>query len=104
MPVPDSRHETVLMVDDDPQDCMPASDAFAESGANLSFACVKDGVGLLDYLLECSRSGEKKLPALILLDLSMPCNSPVLLKAPGPGRCRPGPKTQRPLRLRLISS
>jgi hypothetical protein len=27
--MPDSRHKTVLMADDDPEDCMPGSHAFA---------------------------------------------------------------------------
>ena len=70
--MPDSDYKTILMVDDDPEDCMLASDAFAESGANASFSCMEDAVELVGNLLEYSRSGEKKLPSLILLDLSMP--------------------------------
>jgi hypothetical protein len=31
--MPDSRHKTVLMADDDPEDCMPVSHALRESGA-----------------------------------------------------------------------
>ena len=70
--MPDSDHKTVLMADDDPEDCMLASHAFAESGAKAAFSCVEDGVELMDYLSEHSRSDAKRLPDLILLDLNMP--------------------------------
>jgi CheY-like chemotaxis protein len=60
------------MADDDPEDCMLASHAFAESGAKAAFSCVGDGVELMDYLAEHSRSEAKRLPDLILLDLNMP--------------------------------
>ena len=64
--------KTVLMADDDAEDCWLASQAFAESGANAAFSCVLDGIELLDYLTEHSRSQVKRLPDLILLDLNMP--------------------------------
>ncbi len=48
--MPDSNYKTVLMAGDDPEDCMPASHAFAESGANAAFSCVADGIALMDYL------------------------------------------------------
>jgi CheY-like chemotaxis protein len=60
------------MADDDAEDCWLASQAFAESGANAAFSCVLDGIELLDYLTEHSRSQVKRLPDLILLDLNMP--------------------------------
>jgi CheY-like chemotaxis protein len=62
----------VLMADDDPEDCMVATEAFRESGAKASFSCVIDGVELIDYLSKHSRSTMKNLPNLILLDLNMP--------------------------------
>ncbi len=68
----DSNHKTVLMADDDQEDCMLASHAFAESGAKSAFSCILDGVELMDYLSEHSRSEAKQLPDLILLDLNMP--------------------------------
>jgi len=67
----DSSHKTVLMADDDPEDCMLASHAFAESGAKVSFSCVLDGVELMDYLTDHSSSEAKRLPDL-LLGLNMP--------------------------------
>lgn len=70
--MPDSNHKTVLMADDDPEACMPASHAFGEGAAKVSFSCVLDGVELMDYLADHSRSEEKRLPDLILLDLNMP--------------------------------
>jgi len=56
----------VLMADDDEDDCLLARNAFEACGAPGAFACVEDGVALLNYL---SRS---PLPALILLDINMP--------------------------------
>lgn len=63
---------SVLMADDDEEDCMLASDALKESGKEVEFACVEDGVHLMDYLLEHSGSWPNGLPDLILLDLNMP--------------------------------
>ena len=60
------------MVDDDTEDCWLANEAFAESGAKVAFSSVMDGIELMDYLSEHSRSEAKRLPDLILLDLSMP--------------------------------
>ncbi len=64
--------KTVLMANDDPEDCMLASYAFAESGAKVVFSCVLDGIELMNHLTELSRSEAKGLPDLILLDLNMP--------------------------------
>jgi CheY-like chemotaxis protein len=38
----------------------------------VAFACVEDGIDLMDYLAERSRSESGALPDLILLDLNMP--------------------------------
>lgn len=62
----------VLMVDDDEEDCLLASEAFAESGADAAFVCIEDGIKLMDYLSERTRLEPDELPALILLDLNMP--------------------------------
>jgi len=70
--LPDSNHKTVLMADDDEEDCMLARDAFAESGAKVAFSSVADGIELIDYLSERSRSAANRLPDLILLDMNMP--------------------------------
>lgn len=68
-----SEHQqAVLMADDDEEDCMLATDAFAESGAKAAFLCFADGVELMNHLAKHSRSNPGKLPKLILLDLNMP--------------------------------
>lgn len=64
-------HPAVVMADDDQDDCLLASEAFAESGAEVGFFCVEDGKELMERLLECHRS-DRGLPNLILLDLNMP--------------------------------
>ena len=68
----DSKRNIILMADDDAEDCWLATEAFAESGAKAAFCCVLDGIELMDYLSEPSRSEAKGLPSLILLDLNMP--------------------------------
>ena len=65
-------HKTVLMADDDTEDCWLAAEAFAESGAKAAFSCVLDGIELMKHLAEHSHSDTKRLPDLILLDLNMP--------------------------------
>ncbi|MHC1727803.1 MAG: response regulator [Syntrophobacteraceae bacterium] len=64
-------HPAVLMADDDQDDCLLATEAFADSGAETGFSCVDDGKELMARLLECHRSG-RGLPNLIILDLNMP--------------------------------
>lgn len=64
--------KTVLMADDDAEDCMIADMAFSESGLKADFSCVKDGIELMQFLLDRSRSGAGGIPDLILLDLNMP--------------------------------
>ena len=63
---------TVLMADDDEEDCFLAGEAFLESGTKAVFSCVEDGIELMEYLSEHSRSKADGLPDLILLDLNMP--------------------------------
>ena len=67
-----SNHKTVLMADDDADDCMLATEAFSEIRANATFSCVEDGIELMDYLLVHSSPETNGLPSLILLDLNMP--------------------------------
>ncbi len=37
---------------DDAEDCMPATEAFRESGVRGAFFCVENGGGLMSYLSE----------------------------------------------------
>ncbi len=66
------KSKTVLMADDDSEDCMLATEAFAESGVDAEFFCVENGIELLACLYERARLKEKGLPDFILLDLNMP--------------------------------
>lgn len=65
--------KTVLMADDDEEDCMLAAEAFAKTGSNAEFSCVEDGFALMEYLsgFPACHAG-KQCPDLILLDLNMP--------------------------------
>jgi len=70
-----TRRKTILMADDDVEDCMLVRDALAETGRDCDMRFVRDGEELFDYL---RREGEyvdgrdAPPPDLILLDLKMP--------------------------------
>lgn len=70
------RHPvTILMADDDPDDCMLAQEALAESRLANDLHFVGDGEELLDYLYHRDRYAHPHSaprPGLILLDLNMP--------------------------------
>lgn len=65
---------TILLADDDPEDCMLAQDALAESKLANELHIVRDGEELLDYLYQRGKYnvGNAPRPGLILLDLNMP--------------------------------
>jgi CheY-like chemotaxis protein len=63
---------TVLMADDDDDDCQFAKEAFSVCCPKTDVDCVLDGLELMDYLSGHSRSESKGLPQLVLLDLNMP--------------------------------
>jgi len=63
---------TVLMADDDGEDCFLAEEAFKASKVEAVLSCVKDGLELLEYLAKCVQTNPCKFPDLILLDLNMP--------------------------------
>ncbi|MGC9194751.1 MAG: response regulator [Syntrophobacteraceae bacterium] len=60
------------MADDDQEDCLLATEALSESGAQVNICFVEDGIELIEYLLDRARSRDERLPGLILLDLNMP--------------------------------
>jgi CheY-like chemotaxis protein len=69
------QHPIIIMVDDDEDDCILARDAFEVSQAPGDFACLRDGMELLDYLYHRGKYVDESLfpaPTLILLDLNMP--------------------------------
>ncbi len=66
---------TVLMADDDPDDCLLTQDAWEEGGAPSTLRFVRDGAELLDYLYHRGKFADTDdfpLPGMILLDLNMP--------------------------------
>jgi len=66
---------TILMADDDPDDCLMTREAFEESGLASDLHFVADGEELVDYLYrrgKFSDPHQSPRPDLILLDLNMP--------------------------------
>jgi CheY-like chemotaxis protein len=69
------RTITILMADDDKDDCMLVKDAFLESRLSNDLRFVEDGEELMDYLYRRGKYKSPKAsprPGLILLDLNMP--------------------------------
>lgn len=64
----------ILMADDDPEDCMLATEALAESRLANDVRTVGDGQELMDYLNREGKYAGQDIPrpGLILLDLNMP--------------------------------
>ncbi len=66
---------TILMADDDPEDCMLVREAWEENRLANELRFVSDGRELLDYLHrrgDYSNPEDAPRPGLILLDLNMP--------------------------------
>ena len=66
---------TILLADDDLDDCQLAKDALQESRLYNDLRLVHDGEALLDYLFQrgpFSAPGTAPRPGVILLDLNMP--------------------------------
>jgi CheY-like chemotaxis protein len=71
----DTRPVTILMADDDPEDCMLAREALEESKLANELLFVENGEELLDYLYRRGKYSDphsSPRPGLILLDLNMP--------------------------------
>jgi CheY-like chemotaxis protein len=63
---------TILMADDDEEDCQMAREALAESRVLNDLRIVNDGEQLLAYLRREAPYADAPRPGLILLDLNMP--------------------------------
>ena len=66
---------TILMADDDEDDCLLAREALAESRLSNELRIVSDGEELMDYLYhrgQYTNATVAPRPGLILLDLNMP--------------------------------
>lgn len=70
----DARPITILLADDDAEDCEFAQEALTESRLANKLSIVGDGAELLDFLRHEGRYAEERpeRPDLILLDLNMP--------------------------------
>jgi CheY-like chemotaxis protein len=69
---------TILMVDDDPDDCMLVHDALMEIGAPHVLEFAGNGEELFEYLERRGKfavRADARRPDLILLDLQMPCKN-----------------------------
>jgi CheY-like chemotaxis protein len=65
--------KTILMADDDEDDCFLAREALEAGNVKAVFSSVADGVELMESLLRPVGDSEgRSLPDLILLDLNMP--------------------------------
>jgi len=70
-----SHSATILIAEDDPDDCVLIKEAFGDSGQDNNLIFVKDGVELFQYLRQKVSAATSKSvlrPDLILLDLNMP--------------------------------
>jgi CheY-like chemotaxis protein len=75
MMVKSTKPVTILMADDDQDDCLLVKDAFVESRLLNDLRFVEDGEELMDYLYHRGKYAEidsSPRPGLILLDLNMP--------------------------------
>lgn len=75
MMVKSTKPVTILMADDDQDDCLLVKDAFVESRLLNDLRFVEDGEELMDYLYHRGRYADidsSPRPGLILLDLNMP--------------------------------
>jgi CheY-like chemotaxis protein len=69
------KRRTILMADDDAEDCLLVRDALGEAGQTHDLRFVRDGEELFDYLRHCGEYenySSAPRPDLILLDLKMP--------------------------------
>ena len=70
-----AKGRTILMAEDDADDCLLVREALVESRQNCDLRIVRDGEELLDYLIRrgpYSNGRDAPAPDLILLDLKMP--------------------------------
>jgi CheY-like chemotaxis protein len=63
---------TILMADDDEEDCALTKDAMSDARLANEMRFVHDGEELMDYLNQRGRYADAPLPGVILLDLNMP--------------------------------
>jgi len=67
-----ARPITILMADDDEEDCALTHDAMSDSRLSNEMRFVHDGEELMDYLHHRGDYADAPRPGVILLDLNMP--------------------------------
>ena len=69
-----AKARTILMAEDDAEDCLLVREALVESRQSCDLRIVRDGEELLDYLNRRGvyTNGRRPVPDLIFLDLKMP--------------------------------
>jgi len=72
MSVEGNGKRTILMADDDEDDCLLVKEAFEECGQPGELRFVGDGIELMEYLHRLGKYRDAPCPDLILLDLNMP--------------------------------
>ena len=75
MKIQNPKPLTLLLAEDDPDDCLLVRQALEKSRLISDLRCVEDGEDLLDYLRHRGKFADPKQsprPGLILLDLNMP--------------------------------
>ena len=65
-----TRRLCLLLVDDNPADCLLAEEAFEQYSEQVSFKVIQDGQRALDWLHE--QAARQSLPDVVLLDVNMP--------------------------------
>jgi two-component system response regulator len=67
-------NQTILLVEDNPDDVELTEEAFKETKRHYDLAVARDGAEAIEYLFSENREGnwQHPLPALVLLDLKLP--------------------------------
>jgi CheY-like chemotaxis protein len=65
-----TRRLCLLLIDDNPADCMLAEEAFELYSEQVSIKVIQDGQSALDWLHE--QAAKQSLPDVVLLDVNMP--------------------------------
>jgi len=65
-----TRRLCLLLIDDNPADCMLAQEAFEMYSEQVSIKVIQDGQSALDWLHE--QATKQSLPDVVLLDVNMP--------------------------------
>ncbi|GGK93855.1 response regulator [Deinococcus radiotolerans] len=68
-----SRHLCILLIDDNPADCLLAEEAFEMHAEQVTVKVIQDGQNALNWLQ--AQAAKDSLPDVVLLDVNMPAMS-----------------------------